>query len=55
MLAWVLNVDFAGSGVPDEPTVPTVPWVARMQRTSPASWGERWRTTAWIRLRPRPA
>lgn len=52
MLGWALNLGFAGSGTPDAPTVPTATKVAYVQKTSPASWGTRWRTTAWIRLRP---
>ena len=52
MLAWVLNLDFAGSSSTAEPPVAPHRSVAEF-RTSPAlSWRTRWRTTGWIRLRP---
>lgn len=49
---WVLNLDFAGSGVADSPTVATVAAAYGPGRPSPASWQTRWRTAGWIRLRP---
>ena len=52
VLAWVLNLDFAGSSSTAEPPVAPHRSVAEF-RTSPAlSWRTRWRTTGWIRLRP---
>ena len=52
MLALLMNLGFAGSGVPDAPTVPTAARTVYVQRTSPASFATKWRTVGWIRLRP---
>lgn len=51
MLAWVLNVNFAGSGVPDVPSAPSIAPERRTGRSQPSGWVDRWRV-AWVILRP---
>lgn len=51
MLAALMNLGFAGSEAAAGAAAPMTA-VAPMARTSPDAWGTRWRTTAWLRLRP---